>query len=406
MDIKKHIWIINEYAGSTYHGMEFRHYYLAKELIKAGYDVSIISATYSHLFKKFPTADNWFNFETIDGIQYVWIKVPKYSGSHSIKRVLKWFWFSFSLFFLPIKKMKHPHYVIVSPMATFPVYPTYRISKKTKAKWVFEVKDIWPLSVIELGNYSPAHPFIRLLKYFERFALKKADAIVSVLPNYQAYLDEQQIKRTAHYIPNGIDTDEINKAENLDKNIENKIPKDKFIVGYAGTVGKANALHYLIDTAKILSERKEIVFVIVGDGDEKKNLIEQSKDLENVLFLDAIPKRQIPNLLKYFDVCYIGLEKSDLFYYGVSPNKLFDYILASKPILMAIQTKNSIVEQAKCGIHVDDITPENIANAVLKLFRMQKKELEQLGRNGREFVLKNHTFKILAERYIRLLDGL
>lgn len=402
----KTIWIINEYAGSPYHGMEFRHYYLAKELIQLGYHVTIISATHSHLFKHYPPNHQWFNFEVIDNIQYIWVKVPRYSSSHSIIRVLKWLWFSFSLFFLPIKRMNIPHYIIVSPMATFPVYPAYCIAKKMSAKWIFEVKDIWPLSIIELGKYSTQHPFIVLLKYFERFALKKSHAIVSVLPNYQEYLKDEKIERTAYYIPNGIHTEEINKAETLDITTESSIPKDKFIIGYTGTIGKANALKYLIEAARILKDNKEIAFVIVGNGDEKDHLMKQSQELSNVFFLNPISKRQIPNLLKFFDVCYIGLEPSHLFYYGVSPNKLFDYMLAAKPILMAISTKNSIVKQANCGISIQDITSETIANAILKLFSMQKDELEKLGQNGQSFVLKNHTFTVLAQKYHELLENL
>lgn len=400
MDNKKNIWIINEYAGSPYHGMEFRHYYLAKEFIKQGYNVTIISATCSHLFKKYPPSGQWFNFELIDGIQYLWIKVPKYTHSKSFKRVLKWFCFSFSLFFLPVKKLKKAHYIILSPMATLPVYPAYRLAQKTKAKFIFEVKDIWPLSVVELGGYSPNHPFIKMLKYFEKFALKRADAIVSVLANYKDYLKEQKIKKEVYYIPNGVDIEELNKTENLDKEIASKIPKDKFIVGYAGTIGKANAMEYFVDAAKILKNKKKIVFVIVGDGDEKNHLMEQSKDLENVLFFNSIPKRQVHSLLKHFNLSYIGLKKCHLFYYGVSPNKIFDYMLAAQPILMAIQTKNSIVEQAQCGICINELKPENIANAILKFYEMDKKDLSQLGQNGKEFVLKHHTFQVLAEKYI------
>ncbi len=402
----KNIWIINEYAGSPYHGMEFRHYYLSKELIKLGYHVTIISSTYSHLFKKFPSDNKWFNFEWIDGIQYVWIKVPRYSASQSVGRVLKWFWSTLSLFFLPIRKMTKPDYIIVSPMQTMPVLPTYFLSKKFTAKWIFEVKDIWPLSVIQLGNYSPKHPFIRLLKYFERFALLKTDAVVSVLNNYQEYLNEQQISRKFYYIPNGVDINSTNQFSELDENIKQKIPVDKFIIGYAGTIGKANALGYLIEAARLLNEKKEIMFIIIGDGDQKIFLEERSKDLNNVLFLESIPKKKIHFLLKMFNVCYIGLENLNLFRYGISPNKLFDYMFAAKPILMAISTKNSIIEQANCGIFIDNPNPKNISNSILKLYQMDKKELEQMGKNGKNFVLKNHTFSVLAQKYSELFEEL
>jgi len=128
---KKTIWIINDYAGSPYHGMVFRHYYLAKEWVKKGYNVYIISATYSHYFKKLPPSKDIYNFEEIDEINYIWIKVPKYKNSIDKKRVLKWFVFSFNLLgFLFNKKIKKPDIIISSPTAPFPIIPSYLFSKK------------------------------------------------------------------------------------------------------------------------------------------------------------------------------------------------------------------------------------------------------------------------------------
>lgn len=403
---KKHIWIINEYAGSPYHGMEFRHYYLSKELIKLGYTVSIISSTYSHLFKQLPPHKECFNFEQIDGIHYVWIKVPKYSSAHSIKRVLKWFWYTFSLFFLPIKKIGKPDYIIVSPMQTMPVFPAYRWAKKFNTKLIFEVKDIWPLSIQELGGYSNQHPFIQLLKFFERFAITKSDAIVSVLPNYQQYLKDEGFDKTFEYIPNGIDIEEVNTSEPLSNETEKLIPKNKFIVGYAGTLGIANALHYLIEAANILKDKDEIVFLIVGDGSEKEKLVQlvQKYNLKNVQFINPVPKRQVQSLLKFFDVCYMGLENKNLFKYGVSPNKLFDYLYAAKPILFAIHSPNNIVEQARCGISIYSQNPLEIANAIIYLHNMSHEEKERMGNRAKDFVLKNHTMEALAQKYKMLIE--
>ena len=109
--MNKNIWIINDYAGSPYHGMEFRHYYLGKQLIKLGYSVNIISSNYSHLFKKLPEESK----ENIDGVDYLWLKTLNYGNSHNKKRALKWFIFAFRVFFLPFK-LKKPDVIIVSPM--------------------------------------------------------------------------------------------------------------------------------------------------------------------------------------------------------------------------------------------------------------------------------------------------
>ncbi len=167
--MSKTIWFINDYAGSSHHGMEFRNYYFAKEFVKQGHEVYIITASYMHLFKKLPEVTGNYTFEKIDGINYLWVKVPKYGESTDKKRVLKWFIFTTKLFFLPLKKMKKPDVVIASPMAPFLAIPAYRLAKKFSAKFIYEVKDIWPLSIVELGNINPTNPLIKLMSWCEKF---------------------------------------------------------------------------------------------------------------------------------------------------------------------------------------------------------------------------------------------
>jgi len=399
----KYIWIINEYAGSPYHGMEFRHYYLAKELIKLGYKVVIISASYSHLFRNLPKVSKKFTHEIIDGIDYYWIRVKKYKNSLDKMRVLKWMQFSLYLLLLPFKKIPHPDAIILSPMATTPVLPTYLIAKIKHSKFIFEVKDIWPLSLEEIGRYSRYHPFIILLRLFELFALKKSDYIVSNLPNYGQHLKHYGINRDFVYIPNGIYLSEIQEAEPLDNEILEMIPKNKFIIGYAGTVGLANALEYLINAAKILEKNDKIAILIVGEGQEKKKLIELVRGLKNIQFIHAVQKQQVTSILKHFDVCYIGLRKSSLFEYGVSPNKIFDYMYSGKPIISSISTKKDLVTMAKCGISVEAENSKAIADAIIKLYRMSPEQRAKMGQNGKEYVLKYHTYEKLALQYKEIL---
>ena len=257
------IWIINEYAGSPYHGMEYRHYYLGKEFIKWGYNVTVISASYSHLFYNFPNVENAFKLENIDGINYLWVKVLKYEHAHDKKRVLKWFYFTFKTYsFLPTAYLDKPDVIIISPMAPFPIISGYKWAKKFGAKLIYEVKDIWPLTLIELGGYSEWHPIIKLMELFERFGYKRVDRIVSVLPLLKDHINKYGIgSERVEYIPNGVSLPNKNvNLKELNKIFE-KIPSDKFIVGYAGTIGEANALSELIHAANILSNCEDILFL-------------------------------------------------------------------------------------------------------------------------------------------------
>lgn len=401
---KKTIWIINDYAGSRYHGMEFRNYYFAKEWVKKGYKIYIITASYSHLFKKLPKIKSNYTFENVDEINYVWVKVPHYKNSTDKKRVLKWFIFTLKLFFLPFYKMSKPDVVIASPMAPFLVLAAYKIAKKYNAKFIYEVKDIWPLSIIELGNINPNHPLIKAMSWCEKFAIKKADKIVSSLQNYGEHLkNDLGIDKDFTWICNGVDLEEMKNIEPLSHDIKNKIPNDKFIVGYTGTIGIANSLDTLCEAAKLLKENKNILFVIVGDGKEKTNLVKAYGELDNIQFLNPIPKQQVQSMLELLDVCYIGLRKEKLFKYGVSPNKLFDYMYSGKPILYAIDSgKANIVDLAQCGVSVEAENEYSIKNAILKLYELDSVKRNILGQNGKDYVIKHFTYKKLVKEFEKL----
>ncbi len=393
----KNIWIINEYAGSPYHGMEFRHYYLGKELVKSGHKVTIISSSYSHLFKHLPKQGR----ENIDGVNYLWLKTFNYGNSHDKRRVLKWFLFTFKCFFLPFM-LKKPNVIIVSPMAPFPILPAWILSKIYRAKLIYEVKDIWPLSIIELGGHSPAHPLIRLMSWCERLALTKSDTIVSNLQNYGEHIKDLGLKRDFEWISNGVDIDELSQIEPLPKEIQMQVPNDKFIVGYTGTIGVANALDSFLEASKYI-DSDEIVFVVVGCGQEKERLMKLYKNSKNIIFIDSIAKKQVQSMLGLFDVCYIGLQKEKLFKYGVSPNKLFDYMFAEKPIVYAIDSgKSNIVQIANCGISVEAENPQAIADGIMTLYKMSDDERAKMGQNGKEYVMEHFRYDKLAKAYEKL----
>ncbi len=400
----KSIWFINDYAGSRYHGMEFRNYYFAKEFVKRGHSVTIISASFSHLFKKLPKVESSYSFEEIDGITYLWIKVPKYSRSTDPKRVLKWFIFTKKLYSLPLNKMDKPDVIVASPMAPFMVFPAYRLAKKFGAKFFYEVKDIWPLTLQELGGFSKLNPLIAAMGFAEKFAIKKADRVISSLKNYGEHLKvDLKIDKHFEWINNGIDLSEYKNRENLPKRIEEILPKDKFLVGYTGALGIPNDMKTCCEAAKILQNRKDIAFIIVGDGIEKQNLVNTYGNLDNILFIEPIKKSQVQSMLEHFDVCYIGWKKERLYNYGISPNKIFDYFYSGKPILHAYSGKGDLVELANAGVTVEAQNPQAVAKGIEKMVSLSDKKRQEMGQNGKKYVLENFTYEKLAEKFERLL---
>lgn len=403
------IILINHYAGSNIHGMEFRPYYLAREWVKTGHDVTIIAASFSHLRQKNPDISA-ITEEVVDGIRYIWLPVNKYQGN-GVMRFKNMLAFIYQLYknmgkFIGLK----PDVVIASSTYPLDSYPAYKLAKKTGAKFVFELHDLWPLSPMELGGMSKWHPFIMLMQKAEDFWCTHADKVISILPKTEEYLKTRGLKGGKFYhIPNGIVLSEYDNvlplkadyAELLDK-LHNS---GKFLIGFAGAHGIANALNVLLYAAEKL-QNTNAYFVLVGQGQEKENLkaLAQKMKLDNVLFLDSIPKKMVPAFLNKMDVLYIGWQNKPIYRFGISPNKLMDYMMASKPILHSVTAGNDLVQEANCGISVPAEDVDAVADAIKKFMTLDKAELSALGKNGKEYVIKHHDYKVLAEKFIAWVE--
>ncbi|HIP02891.1 MAG TPA: glycosyltransferase WbuB [Campylobacterales bacterium] len=401
---KKNIWIINQYTGSSYYGMNFRSYYFAKEFVASGHEVTIFTGSYSHLFFNYPKTDGMFTKESIDSINYIWVKVPKYKSSKSMGRVVNMFVFTMKLLLFNIFKIKKPDIIIISSLSLFPVLNAYIWSKLLKVEFIFEVRDIWPLTLMQLGGMAKYHLLVIILGWFEKLGYKNAKKVVSVLPYAKEHMISHGMQENKFVaIPNGIFLDEVQEYE--DSDIMQHFPKDKFIVGYVGTIGIANAMEYLFEVAKLLQDNSYIHFVIVGKGGElnrsKKYCFEHK--LSNVTFIPPVAKNKVQGTLSLFDICYLGWHKKDIYNHGVSANKIFDYMYSAKPILHSISVQNDIVKKAQCGICVEAEDILEIKKAILHLLSLSKDNLAKMGNNGKKFVIKNHSYKTLSKRYMEIL---
>jgi glycosyltransferase involved in cell wall biosynthesis len=397
--------------------MEYRPYYLAKEWIKIGYSVTIVAAMYSHIRTRNPQFKEQTTEEYIDGIKYIWIKTRQYNAN-SIKRILNMLDFLKGVYHIIPQLVKtNPDVVIAS--STYPLdnYPAHKIAKKSKAKYIYEVHDLWPLSPIEIGGYSKYHPFIVIMQIAENFAYKHVDKVISILPCAEEHMREHGLATGKFtHIPNGISLEELAVMEPLDDKVKALIPKDKFIVGYTGTFGLANSLQTMLEaTAIIQKQNSKIFFVLIGKGPEKEKLLELQKKLclMNCIILDAIPKNQVQYALALFSICTIALfsvyaiernNKSSLYRFGISPNKIFDYMYSGKPIIQAIKAGNDMIRDANCGITVEPQNPQAMADAIIRLYQMSSEERNILGNNGKQYVLENHTYQVLAKKFIEALS--
>lgn len=404
------ILLINHYAGSPEMGMEFRPYYFAKEWVKKGHDVSILAANYSHLRKKNILIKKSFENQNIDGINYIWIKTPKYSGN-GISRLFNIFFFVIKTYFNAsnLAKQLKPDIIIASSTYPSDNYVAKKIAKLSGGKHIYEVHDLWPLSPMELGKMSKYHPFIMLMQHAENFAYKHCDAVISLLPNTLEYMQSHGLNpQKWFYVPNGINPDEWANPSPIPQDLDNIIKElknnNKLIIGYAGGHALSNSLETLIDSAYLLKDFENIYFLLVGNGVEKDKLIQKANSLKikNIIFYDSIQKNSIPTLLSKMDILILGTKKSILYKYGVSMNKLMDYMMAEKPIIQYISTEYDIIKIAQAGISCESENPKQLAEKILEMTNLPIEKRKKFGENGKNFVFENHSNPILAEKCLEI----
>lgn len=400
------LWSFFQEGGPPNSHSLCRHHYIAKELNDQEVQLVLFIGSYSHLGNSEKKFSGKFLIEEVDNVKYVYVKTPFYTKSGGMIRIISWFIFCFNLLFVKKLNLSRPDYILVSSMPMFSIVNALLLKKKYKVKKVvLEIRDIWPLSIIQLGGYKKYNPLIIAFSLFEKWAYKKADEIISVLPNAETYI-KQYIDRPNNFtwIPNGISKELTKTSTEISQNIKNQIPNDKFIVGYTGALGIANANEVLLESALKLADNKKIHFVIVGDGPLKENYVSKYDHLENITFIPKVKKLEVQSVIKHFDITFIAFRNIPIYEYGIAANKLFDYMLASKPILISANIPSNIVEKSGCGISVAAESVKEVTSAILKLSSLNPSEINHMGQLGFEYLQLNHTYDNLSSKLLETLD--
>ncbi|NRP35692.1 Alpha-D-kanosaminyltransferase [Marinobacterium sp. xm-d-579] len=405
--MKKSIWIINQCASTLRTGFGGRHYYFAKELSKKGYDVHLFSSSDHHLLRSKPPVHNLLTIEEVDGFKYVWIKTLNYDGAHDKKRILSEFDFLTKISRLHrYYNSPRPDVILYSSPSLIPYLGAKSLAQNLGVDIVLDIRDLWPLTLTEMG-VSKFHPFVLLLDYIQRVAYKSASHIISNWPYSIDYMEKRGASReNFSWIPNGFSPEEFDNPEDISLHeFRDLIETDKFVVGYAGTVGKANALETFIEAASLLSDRSDICFVIVGSGTHKESLIRKavSRNLDNVWFYESVSKNQIPSILSKFDACYVGFHNIPLYRYGSSLTKLPEYLASSRPIIYASSSPFQPIRDASAGITIEAGDARAVADAIVRLRQTSISERLLMGENGRKAARSEYDYSILADKLASIL---
>lgn len=386
------IWFINHYAITPEQSGGTRHYSLAKELIKLGHQVTIIASNFDHFSGKFRHPGESPVTENYEGVEFVWLPTRSYQGN-SRGRAANMYDFWRQVKQIMRIGLSRPDIILGSSPHLFTPAAAQKIARSLNVPFVLEIRDVWPQTLVDLGNFKESSLLIRYLARLERKLYQSADHIITLLPLAGDHCQNLGARKDAiTWVPNGIDLSLTGQAKTT--------PSDQeFTVMFAGAHGLANGLDTVVRAAKIV-EKDGIKVKLLGDGPEKAGLktLAHDQGVSNIEFLDPVPKAEVHAMLQTADAYVMCLRSSDVFRWGISPNKLFDYMAAGKPVIFAVNSSNSPVDDAKCGIRIEPDDPSAMAEAFVRLRSASPDDRQAMGVRGRQYVEENHSFDRLAQR--------
>lgn len=400
----KSLWYISKYfAPQTASSFGGRGHSLMKEMSKLGYDITVISSDSNNLCE-LPEFDGQKYEEKQFGYRLIFLKTLKYSVAKSMKRILSWFHFEWNLFAFNYKHLKKPDVVIVSSLSLLTIFYGLFLKKKFACKLIFEVRDIWPLTIVEEGGFSNKNPFVIFLSIVEKIAYRNSDLIIGTMPNLLDHV-KTVIKNPPPVgcIPMGLDMDIEEDSLPLPEDYKNTYLNDNYFnIVYAGTIGITNALEPLLDAARLMQSHKDIRFIVIGDGALRQEYMKKY-DLPNLLFAPKIPRNMVQEALKKANILYFSTYKSKVWDFGLSLNKLIDYMKSGKPIVASYSGFPSMVNEAQCGEFIPANDTSALIKTILKLKEMPKNEREEIGLRGKVWIYKNRDYSKLAQDYHNLI---
>lgn len=409
--MSKKVWIFNHYIIPPSIEIGHRHNKFAKYLVNDDYDVSLFlsSAIHNSDINLIKNNEKHVIEESEQG-RYIALKTRNYNGN-GIQRILNIFEFFFGLFEVTKKIEKKygvPDIIYASSVHPLTCVAGILIAKRYKVKCIVEIRDLWPLTLVEMGRIKEKSIIAKMLYCGERWIYKRADSIIFTMEGGKNYIIDSGWDKTINLdkiynINNGVD------LEVFDYNKDNEIINDidlngsSFNVVYTGSIRSFNNIENIVNIAKILQEKgkyPDLKFLIYGDGTDKDRLIDICKrqKIDNVLFKGHVNKKYIPYILSKSKLnLLIYNEKIGLFKYGGSQNKLFEYLASGRPIVSNINMNFNILDKYKCGLSSVDSSPYELMQMIIKFYNIDENEYNEYCKNARQ-AAEDYDFKILTNK--------
>jgi glycosyltransferase involved in cell wall biosynthesis len=399
------VWIVNHYADPP-DGLATRSFDLARRMVERGNPTTIFVSNFSHYrFRRLRALASWqlWRRELIDGVQFIWIRTPGYRGN-DWRRILNMLTFSALVLVAGVLTWPPPAVVIGVSVHPFAALAGFVIARLRGARFFFEETDLWPQTLIEFGRLREGSLMARLLTTIERFLYRRAERIVMLWRHTDQHVEAQGgSSARILWVPHGV---ELSRYQALEPYMGG--PERPFRIMFLGGFVMSNAVDVILDAARVLADRhrEDVRFLLVGSGAERQNLIRRAEEfhLNNVDFPPAVPKNEITRAMNQADAFIYGLRDLPLYRYGISLNKLTDYLAAGRPIIFFGRSTYDPVAEARAGFSIPPGDPAGIADAIERLVALSPQERIDMGRRGHEYLAKHHNIPRLAERLLTAME--
>ena len=378
-----------------------------REWARLGHEVTVVTCAPNHpRGKLYPGYKNrLIQRETLDGIQVIRLWTYLTANEGFLKRTLNYVSYMAAVT-LAVPWLPKADVVVSTSPQFFNGLAGYTVSRLKRRPWVLEIRDLWPESILAVGAIRN-RTLIRLLEWLEAFAYRKADRIVPVTDAFERYMVERGVEaHKIQVIKNGVDLRFFSPHVDGESLAADLGLTGKFVAAYIGTHGMAHHLETILEAAASI-DHPDIVFLLVGDGAERRRLLE-TRDrlgLRSVLMLEQLPKATMPALLSLTDVSLVLLKDMELFR-TVIPSKIFESMAMKRPIVLGVEGESrDLVGSADAGLFVEPENAAQLAEAVVRLAD-DPALCRRLGENGRAFVEQHFDRRVLAERYAAVLGAL
>jgi glycosyltransferase involved in cell wall biosynthesis len=342
--------------------------------------------------------------ETVNGVRFVWMRTTGYQRN-DWRRVANMVVFALLAVLSGSLRGDRPHVVIGVSVHPLSALAGYVVSRIRGARFLCEITDLWPETLVAFGLLEQRSLTARMMRSLERFLYRRAERIIMLWRHTDAYVSSLGVSPAKIlWIPHGAEIGRYSRLEPYSggNNVQFRI---MFLGGFVA----ANSIETILETAAVLQhrQRNNVRFLLIGSGQERDRLrrLAESLGLLNVEFRRAVPKSDVAQVMNEADAFIYGLKDLPLYRYGISLNKLTDYLAAGRPVIFFGNSSYDPVAQCGAGISVPPGDPMIVADAVERLVAMSPEARIEMGRRGRNFMLQHHNIPLLADKLLASLGA-